>query len=193
MARPLPAGLLLLLLHPRRPPPLWSRQFLLAFFATSPRFCPAVRGRVSAARRRGGYVGSDAALILMGLAWLQDGVRPTPQMAVAGVMGLVGCSCCSIPLPIWILSASPAPCSPPSHRPGSGRWMQRWPGGRSAGPDRLAAAAGRPDADPAGLVAGRPHAPARRRHSRAYLADPPQHGPGLLGLALGTQTPAARR
>lgn len=29
--RALPAGILLLLLHPRRPPLTWSRQFLLAF------------------------------------------------------------------------------------------------------------------------------------------------------------------
>ena len=82
--RALPTGVLLLLLHPRRPPLVWSRQLLLAFCNITAFFALLF---VAAFRLPGavaGTLGATLPLILMGLAWLQDGVRPTIKWLLLG-------------------------------------------------------------------------------------------------------------
>ncbi len=125
--RALPAGVLLLLLHPRRPPLVWSRQFLLAFCNITAFFALLF---VAAFRLPGavaGTLGATLPLILMGLAWLQDGVRPTLKWLLLGVMGLVGVLLLLNPSanldPVGVACALLATLLIGQ----SSRWMQRWP------------------------------------------------------------------
>lgn len=125
--RALPAGVLLLLLHPRRPPLVWSRQFLLAFCNITAFFALLF---VAAFRLPGavaGTLGATLPLILMGLAWLQDGVRPTIKWLLLGVMGLVGVLLLLNPSanldPVGVACALLATLLIGQ----SSRWMQRWP------------------------------------------------------------------
>ena len=125
--RALPAGVLLLLLHPRRPPLVWSRQFLLAFCNITAFFALLF---VAAYRLPGavaGTLGATLPLILMGLAWLQDGVRPTIKWLLLGVMGLVGVLLLLNPSanldPVGVACALLATLLIGQ----SSRWMQRWP------------------------------------------------------------------
>ncbi|MGN5137447.1 EamA family transporter [Aeromonas sp. 164P] len=125
--RALPAGMLLLLLHPRMPPLPWNRQFLLTFCNIAAFFALLF---VAAYRLPGavaGTLGATLPLVLMGLAWLQDGTRPSLKWLLLGLMGLAGCYCCSTPLPTWIPSAWRAPCWPPCSSASPAAWMQRWP------------------------------------------------------------------
>jgi probable blue pigment (indigoidine) exporter len=88
--RALPAGLLLLLLHPRLPPLPWGKQFLLAFCNITAFFALLF---VAAFRLPGavaGTLGATLPLVLMLLAWLQDGTRPSLKWLLLGLMGLVG-------------------------------------------------------------------------------------------------------
>ncbi|MCR3957712.1 DMT family transporter [Aeromonas veronii] len=88
--RALPAGLLLLLLHPRMPPLPWGKQFLLAFCNIAAFFALLF---VAAFRLPGavaGTLGATLPLVLMLLAWLQDGTRPSLKWLLLGLMGLAG-------------------------------------------------------------------------------------------------------
>ena len=74
-----------------------------------------------------GTLGATLPLILMGLAWLQDGVRPTIKWLLLGVMGLVGVLLLLNPSanldPVGVACALLATLLIGQ----SSRWMQRWP------------------------------------------------------------------
>jgi probable blue pigment (indigoidine) exporter len=96
---------LLLLLHPRRPPLAWGKQCLLAFCNITAFFALLF---VAAFRLPGavaGTLGATLPLVLMLLAWLQDGVRPSLKWLLLGLMGLGGVLLLLNPPPIWIPSA----------------------------------------------------------------------------------------
>ncbi|MGY4027007.1 DMT family transporter [Aeromonas rivuli] len=125
--RALPAGILLLLLHPRWPPLPWGKQFLLAFCNITAFFALLF---VAAFRLPGavaGTLGATLPLILMGLAWLQDGQRPTLKWLLLGLMGLAGVLLLLNPSarldPIGVGCALLATLLIGQ----SSRWMQRWP------------------------------------------------------------------
>ncbi|CAJ1792610.1 hypothetical protein LMCDFJHI_01136 [Aeromonas salmonicida] len=128
--RALPAGLLLLLLHPRLPPLPWGKQFLLAFCNIAAFFALLF---VAAFRLPGavaGTLGATLPLVLMLLAWLQDGTRPTLKWLLLGLMGLMGLAGVLLLLnpsanldPIGVTCALLATLLIGQ----SSRWMQRWP------------------------------------------------------------------
>ncbi|MBS4703034.1 DMT family transporter [Aeromonas veronii] len=125
--RALPAGLLLLLLHPRMPPLPWCKQFLLAFCNIAAFFALLF---VAAFRLPGavaGTLGATLPLVLMLLAWLQDGTRPTLKWLLLGLMGLAGVLLLLNPSanldPIGVTCALLATLLIGQ----SSRWMRHWP------------------------------------------------------------------
>lgn len=116
-----------MLLHPRRPPLTWSRQFLLAFCNITAFFALLF---VAAYRLPGavaGTLGATLPLILMGLAWWQDGKRPSLKWLLLGLMGLAGVLLLLNPSanldPVGVACALLATLLIGQ----SSRWMQRWP------------------------------------------------------------------
>ena len=125
--RALPAGLLLLLLHPRMPPLPWGKQFLLAFCNIAAFFALLF---VAAFRLPGavaGTLGATLALVLMLLAWLQDGTRPSLKWLLLGLMGLAGVLLLLNPSanldPVGVACAMLATVLIGQ----SSRWMRHWP------------------------------------------------------------------
>ncbi len=125
--RALPAGLLLLLVRPRLPPLPWGKQCLLAFCNIAAFFALLF---VAAFRLPGavaGTLGATLPLVLMLLAWLQDGVRPTLKWLLLGLMGLGGVLLLLNPSanldPVGVTCALLATLLIGQ----SSRWMQRWP------------------------------------------------------------------
>lgn len=88
--RALPAGLLLLLLHPRMPPLPWGKQFLLAFCNIAAFFALLFLAAFRLPGVVAGTLGATLPLVLMLLAWLQDGTRPSLKWLLLGLMGLAG-------------------------------------------------------------------------------------------------------
>ncbi|WP_237671943.1 EamA family transporter, partial [Aeromonas caviae] len=96
--RALPAGVLLLLLHPRRPPLVWSRQFLLAFCNITAFFALLF---VAAFRLPGavaGTLGGAPPPIPMGVGRREDGGRPVSFSQLAVAEGY----------PVWVLGGGGA-------------------------------------------------------------------------------------
>lgn len=125
--RALPAGLLLLLLHPRMPPLPWGKQFLLAFCNITAFFALLF---VAAFRLPGavaGTLGATLPLVLMLLAWLQDGTRPSLKWLLLGLMGLAGVLLLLNPSanldPVGVACAMLATVLIGQ----SSRWMRHWP------------------------------------------------------------------
>ncbi|MCF5839559.1 DMT family transporter [Aeromonas veronii] len=125
--RALPAGLLLLLLHPRMPPLPWGKQFLLAFCNIAAFFALLF---VAAFRLPGavaGTLGATLPLVLMLLAWLQDGTRPSLKWLLLGLMGLAGVLLLLNPSanldPVGVACAMLATVLIGQ----SSRWMGHWP------------------------------------------------------------------
>ncbi|WP_429216767.1 DMT family transporter [Aeromonas veronii] len=125
--RALPAGLLLLLLHPRMPPLSWGKQFLLAFCNIAAFFALLF---VAAFRLPGavaGTLGATLPLVLMLLAWLQDGTRPSLKWLLLGLMGLAGVLLLLNPSanldPVGVACAMLATVLIGQ----SSRWMRHWP------------------------------------------------------------------
>ncbi|WP_323994881.1 DMT family transporter [Aeromonas hydrophila] len=125
--RALPAGLLLLLVRPRLPPLPWGKQCLLAFCNIAAFFALLF---VAAFRLPGavaGTLGATLPLVLMLLAWLQDGVRPSLKWLLLGLMGLGGVLLLLNPSanldPVGVTCALLATLLIGQ----SSRWMQRWP------------------------------------------------------------------
>ena len=125
--RALPAGLLLLLLHPRMPPLPWGKQFLLAFCNIAAFFALLF---VAAFRLPGavaGTLGATLPLVLMLLAWLQDGTRPSLKWLLLGLMGLAGVLLLLNPSanldPVGVACAMLATVLSGQ----SSRWMRHWP------------------------------------------------------------------
>lgn len=125
--RALPAGLLLLLLHPRLPPLPWGKPCLLAFCNITAFFALLF---VAAFRLPGavaGTLGATLPLVLMLLAWLQDGTRPSLKWLLLGLMGLVGVLLLLNPSanldPVGVTCALLATLLIGQ----SSRWMRRWP------------------------------------------------------------------
>ncbi|MFM5169711.1 DMT family transporter [Aeromonas veronii] len=125
--RALPAGLLLLLLHPRMPPLPWGKQFLLAFCNIAAFFALLF---VAAFRLPGavaGTLGATLPLVLMLLAWLQDGTRPSLKWLLLGLMGLAGVLLLLNPSanldPVGVACAMLATALIGQ----SSRWMRHWP------------------------------------------------------------------
>ncbi|RRA90969.1 DMT family transporter [Aeromonas veronii] len=125
--RALPAGLLLLLLHPRMPPLPWGKQFLLAFCNIAAFFALLF---VAAFRLPGavaGTLGATLPLVLMLLAWLQDGTRPSLKWLLLGLMGLAGVLLLLNPSanldPVGVACAMLATVLIGQ----SSRWMRHWP------------------------------------------------------------------
>lgn len=88
--RALPAGLLLLLLKPGRPPLPWSKMSLLSLFNIT-LFFPLLF--VAAYRLPGsvaGTLGATLPLQLMLVQWLLEGKRPDPKMLGLAIVGLTG-------------------------------------------------------------------------------------------------------
>ncbi|WP_429078024.1 DMT family transporter [Aeromonas veronii] len=88
--RALPAELLLLLLHPRMPPLPWGKQFLLAFCNIAAFFALLFLAAFRLPGVVAGTLGATLPLVLMLLAWLQDGTRPSLKWLLLGLMGLAG-------------------------------------------------------------------------------------------------------
>ncbi|CAJ1854788.1 DMT family transporter [Aeromonas veronii] len=125
--RALPAGLLLLLLHPHMPPLPWGKQFLLAFCNIAAFFALLF---VAAFRLPGavaGTLGATLPLVLMLLAWLQDGTRPSLKWLLLGLMGLAGVLLLLNPSanldPVGVACAMLATVLIGQ----SSRWMRHWP------------------------------------------------------------------
>ncbi|EKP0316685.1 EamA family transporter [Aeromonas veronii] len=125
--RALPAGLLLLLLHPRMPPLPWGKQLLLAFCNIAAFFALLF---VAAFRLPGavaGTLGATLPLVLMLLAWLQDGTRPSLKWLLLGLMGLAGVLLLLNPSanldPVGVACAMLATVLIGQ----SSRWMRHWP------------------------------------------------------------------
>ncbi|WP_421212774.1 DMT family transporter [Aeromonas dhakensis] len=125
--RALPAGLLLLLVHPRLPPLSWGKQSLLAFCNIAAFFALLF---VAAFRLPGavaGTLGATLPLVLMLLAWLQDGVRPSLKWLLLGLMGLGGVLLLLNPSanldPVGVTCALLATLLIGQ----SSRWMRHWP------------------------------------------------------------------
>ena len=125
--RALPAGLLLLLLHPRMPPLPGGKQFLLAFCNIAAFFALLF---VAAFRLPGavaGTLGATLPLVLMLLAWLQDGTRPSLKWLLLGLMGLAGVLLLLNPSanldPVGVACAMLATVLIGQ----SSRWMRHWP------------------------------------------------------------------
>ncbi|WP_429134755.1 DMT family transporter [Aeromonas veronii] len=125
--RALPAGLLLLLLYPRMPPLPWGKQFLLAFCNIAAFFALLF---VAAFRLPGavaGTLGATLPLVLMLLAWLQDGTRPSLKWLLLGLMGLAGVLLLLNPSanldPVGVACAMLATVLIGQ----SSRWMRHWP------------------------------------------------------------------
>ncbi|MCF5846346.1 DMT family transporter [Aeromonas veronii] len=125
--RALPAGLLLLLLHPRMPPLPWGKQFLLAFCNIAAFFALLF---VAAFRLPGavaGTLGATLPLVLMLLAWLQDGTRPSLKWLLLGLIGLAGVLLLLNPSanldPVGVACAMLATVLIGQ----SSRWMRHWP------------------------------------------------------------------
>ena len=125
--RALPAGLLLLLLHPRMPPLPWGKQLLLAFCNIAAFFALLF---VAAFRLPGavaGTLGATLPLVLMLLAWLQDGTRPSMKWLLLGLMGLAGVLLLLNPSanldPVGVACAMLATVLIGQ----SSRWMRHWP------------------------------------------------------------------
>ena len=188
--RALPAGLLLLLLHPHMPPLPWGKQFLLAFCNIAAFFALLFLAAFRLPGAVAGTLGATLPLVLMLLAWLQDGTRPSLKWLLLGLMGLAGVLLLLNPSanldPVGVACAMLATVLDrpiqPLDAPLAGK--------RSAGADRLAIAAWGLDADPARLVASWPNAVTGSGQCAGIaLVDPAQHRTGLLGLVVGIKAP----
>ncbi|WP_421319528.1 DMT family transporter [Aeromonas veronii] len=125
--RALPAGLLLLLLHPRMPPLPWGKQFLLAFCNIAAFFALLFLAAFRLPGAVAGTLGATLPLVLMLLAWLQDGTRPSLKLLLLGLMGLAGVLLLLNPSanldPIGVTCALLATVLIGQ----SSRWMRHWP------------------------------------------------------------------
>lgn len=125
--RALPAGLLLLLLHPRMPPLPWGKQFLLAFCNIAAFFALLFLAAFRLPGAVAGTLGATLPLVLMLLAWLQDGTRPSLKWLLLGLMGLAGVLLLLNPSanldPVGVACAMLATVLIGQ----SSRWMRHWP------------------------------------------------------------------
>ncbi|MFM5182402.1 DMT family transporter [Aeromonas veronii] len=125
--RALPAGLLLLLLHPRMPPLPWGKQFLLAFCNIAAFFALLFVAAFQLPGAVAGTLGATLPLVLMLLAWLQDGTRPSLKWLLLGLMGLAGVLLLLNPSanldPVGVACAMLATVLIGQ----SSRWMRHWP------------------------------------------------------------------
>lgn len=125
--RALPAGLLLLLLHPHMPPLPWGKQFLLAFCNIAAFFALLFLAAFRLPGAVAGTLGATLPLVLMLLAWLQDGTRPSLKWLLLGLMGLAGVLLLLNPSanldPVGVACAMLATVLIGQ----SSRWMRHWP------------------------------------------------------------------
>ncbi len=125
--RALPAGLLLLLLHPHMPPLPWGKQFLLAFCNIAAFFALLFLAAFRLPGAVAGTLGATLPLVLMLLAWLQDSTRPSLKWLLLGLMGLAGVLLLLNPSanldPVGVACAMLATVLIGQ----SSRWMRHWP------------------------------------------------------------------
>ncbi|MDO2950312.1 DMT family transporter [Aeromonas simiae] len=125
--RALPAGLLLLLLRPRLPELGWGRLLLLAFCNIAAFFALLFLGAYRLPGAVAGTLGATLPLILLLLAWLLDGSRPSLRWVLLALLGLAGVLLLLNPSarldPIGVACALAAALLIGI----SARWMQRWP------------------------------------------------------------------
>lgn len=88
--RALPAGLLLVLLRPRLPDLAWPKLLLLAFCNIAAFFTLLFIGAYRLPGAVAGTLGATLPLILLLLAWLIDGSRPTLRWLLLALLGLCG-------------------------------------------------------------------------------------------------------
>lgn len=88
--RALPAGLLLVLLRPRLPELAWPKLLLLAFCNIAAFFTLLFIGAYRLPGAVAGTLGATLPLILLLLAWLIDGSRPTLRWLLLALLGLCG-------------------------------------------------------------------------------------------------------
>ncbi|WP_417362116.1 DMT family transporter [Gallaecimonas pentaromativorans] len=124
--RALPAGLLLLLLAPRRPPLPWRALCLLAFCNISAFFCLLFLAAYRLPGTVAGTLGATLPLTLMALSWLRYGQKPTLRLLLLALVGLAGVLLLLNPSaqldPIGVLCALGATVLIGQ----SSLWMQRW-------------------------------------------------------------------
>lgn len=88
--RALPAGVLLLLLHPRRPPLPWSKVALLGLFNITLFFPLLFTAAYRLPGSVAGTLGATMPLQLLLLQWLWQGKRPDMRTLVLALIGLTG-------------------------------------------------------------------------------------------------------
>lgn len=124
--RALPAGLLLVLLRPRRPDLAWRKLLLLAFCNIAAFFTLLFIGAYRLPGAVAGTLGATLPLILLLLAWLIDGARPTLRWLLLALLGLCGVLLLLNPSarldPVGVAAALGAALLIGL----SARWMQSW-------------------------------------------------------------------
>ncbi|EKE72345.1 DMT family transporter [Gallaecimonas xiamenensis] len=125
--RALPAGLLLLLLAPRRPPLPWGKLGLLAFCNIGAFFCLLFLAAYRLPGAVAGTLGATLPLTLMALNWLRYGQRPALRWLLLALVGLGGVVLLLNPSakldPLGVACALGATVLIGQ----SSLWMQRWP------------------------------------------------------------------
>ena len=124
--RALPAGLLLVLLRPRLPDLAWRKLLLLAFCNIAAFFTLLFIGAYRLPGAVAGTLGATLPLILLLLAWLIDGARPTLRWLLLALLGLCGVLLLLNPSarldPVGVAAALGAALLIGL----SARWMQSW-------------------------------------------------------------------
>lgn len=124
--RALPAGLLLVLLRPRLPDLAWRKLLLLAFCNIAAFFTLLFIGAYRLPGAVAGTLGATLPLILLLLAWLIDGARPTMRWLLLALLGLCGVLLLLNPSarldPVGVAAALGAALLIGL----SARWMQSW-------------------------------------------------------------------
>jgi len=88
--RALPAGALLLLLHPKRPPLPWSKVGLLGLFNITLFFPLLFTAAYRLPGSVAGTLGATMPLVLLLLQWVWQGKRPDSRALALAVLGLTG-------------------------------------------------------------------------------------------------------
>lgn len=124
--RALPAGLLLVLLRPRLPDLAWRKLLLLAFCNIAAFFTLLFIGAYRLPGAVAGTLGATLPLILLLLAWLIDGARPTLRWLLLALLGSCGVLLLLNPSarldPVGVAAALGAALLIGL----SARWMQSW-------------------------------------------------------------------
>lgn len=125
--RALPAGALLLLLHPKRPPLPWSRVGLLGLFNIALFFPLLFTAAYRLPGSVAGTLGATMPLQLLLLQWLWQGKRPAARALGLAVLGFTGVVLLLNPStdldPIGVLAALGATALVAQ----SSLWMGNWP------------------------------------------------------------------